>query len=262
MQNHAHYGFSLVELSIVLVILGLLVGGVLSGQSLIKAAELRAATNEFNRYHVATQTFRDKYFALPGDMPNATAFWGASAPQVTCRSLVSTTTATCNGDGNGQIVSQSNSNEQFSFWKHLANAGLIEGNYTGVGAANGVENLRADNTNAPVSKFSNLIWNMTYIGVFSSGAAFNLDYGNAFILGGQIPAGTNYWLNASSYAINPSDAWNIDTKVDDGKPAVGKIIGTYNTSICTTATSNNDYTGDYRFTNTGKVCALFMRQSF
>ena len=77
-------GFSLVELSIVLVILGLLVGGVLSGQSLIRAAELRAATQEYQRYYTATQTFRDKYFAIPGDFNNAQAFWD-SRPRAAAR---------------------------------------------------------------------------------------------------------------------------------------------------------------------------------
>ena len=70
-------GFSLVELSIVLVILGLLTGGILAGQSLIRASELRAATAEYQRYATSIQSFRDKYMALPGDMTNATRFWGS-----------------------------------------------------------------------------------------------------------------------------------------------------------------------------------------
>ena len=69
-------GFSLVELSIVLVILGLLTGGILAGQNLIRAAELRSVTTQFQNYHAAVMTFRDKYFALPGDMANAEDFWG------------------------------------------------------------------------------------------------------------------------------------------------------------------------------------------
>ena len=87
--------FSLVELSIVLVILGLLTGGILAGQSLIRAAELRAVTTEYQRYVAAVQTFRDKYMALPGDMPNAIAFWGAAhATPATCQTTSSTTSAT------------------------------------------------------------------------------------------------------------------------------------------------------------------------
>ena len=72
-------GFSLVELSIVLVILGLLTGGILTGQSLIRAAELRSVTTEFQKYQTAMMTFRDRYMALPGDMRNATAFLGSFA---------------------------------------------------------------------------------------------------------------------------------------------------------------------------------------
>jgi prepilin-type N-terminal cleavage/methylation domain-containing protein len=58
-------GFSLVELSIVLVILGLLTGGILTGQNLIRAAELRSAVTELQRHQASTQSFRDKYFAIP-----------------------------------------------------------------------------------------------------------------------------------------------------------------------------------------------------
>src|SRR6187399_2125428 len=98
-------GFSLVELSIVLVILGLLTGGILAGQSLIRAAELRAVSTEYSKFVTAGRSFRDKYFALPGDMANATSFWGTA---VTCPGKVTadarTDARTCNGDGTGQIL--------------------------------------------------------------------------------------------------------------------------------------------------------------
>lgn len=70
------FAFSLVELSIVLVILGLLVGGVVAGQSLIRAAELRSVSTDYQRFLTATLTFRDKYFALPGDFTMASRVWG------------------------------------------------------------------------------------------------------------------------------------------------------------------------------------------
>jgi len=102
-------GFSLVELSIVLVILGLLVGGVLSGQSLIRAAELRKYITLQDRYRTALLSFRDKYFALPGDMTNATAFWGAKSATNCLNNAgaaVNTATGTCDGNGDGNIYYQ------------------------------------------------------------------------------------------------------------------------------------------------------------
>jgi hypothetical protein len=75
-RSYSAEGFSLVALSVVWVNLGLLTGGILTAQSLIRAAELRSITTDYNRFITASQTFRDKYFALPGDMRNATRFWG------------------------------------------------------------------------------------------------------------------------------------------------------------------------------------------
>ena len=126
--------FSLVELSIVLVILGLLTGGILAGQNLIRASELRAVITEFQNYNTAVNTFRDKYFALPGDMRNATAFWGDQATGTeSCSdgSVPDGTPGTCNGDGNGNITSAAGVIEYLRFWQHLSLSGLIEGSYTG-----------------------------------------------------------------------------------------------------------------------------------
>ena len=154
------HGFSLVELSIVLVILGLLTGGILAGQSLIRAAELRTVTNDFTRYVTATHTFRDKYFSIPGDMTNATKFWGAADPTpATCRALTtpSTGTATCDGNGNGTILTPGDATtffEMHRFWQHLAHAGLIEGTYTGVTAVAAQPGKVIPGTNAPLSRLS------------------------------------------------------------------------------------------------------------
>ena len=88
--------FSLVELSIVLVILGLLTGGILTGQSLIRAAEMRSIVTELQRYQTAARSFQDKYFALPGDMRNATDFWGAPGNNLAnCPATAGTGTQTC-----------------------------------------------------------------------------------------------------------------------------------------------------------------------
>jgi prepilin-type N-terminal cleavage/methylation domain-containing protein len=210
-------GFSLVELSIVLVILGLLVGGVLSGQSLIRAAELRAASAEYSRYVAAAQSFRDKYFALPGDMPNATQFWGLLVVGSGCTSNSGLSTASapgaCDGNGDGIMlgnVAASQTGERFQFWRHLALAGLIEGNYSGTaGSANGVDSTAG--TNVPRSKITNGAWftttnftPSTIIYTTSGGT------GNAFSLGASVASN---WSFGSLFKAE--EAWNIDTKLDE-----------------------------------------------
>lgn len=261
------YGFSLVELSIVLVILGLLAGGVLTGQSLIRAAELRSVTTEYSKYQAAGNTFRDKYFALPGDMANATSFWGAAhATPATCLSTVGTGTQTCNGDGDGLIepgAAASERGELFTFWQHLANAGLIEGSYNGMaGAGSYVNEIPA--TNVPKSKLNNAGWSAIYGGTAAtSGSAivYAVDYGNRLLI-----AAPSTGANIVNPILKPEEAWNIDTKVDDGKPARGKVIALYWNNLCAAADdgthANNDLAASYKLTDTSAQCGLFFTNVF
>jgi prepilin-type N-terminal cleavage/methylation domain-containing protein len=70
---HGKCGFTLIEMSLVLVIIALIVGGILVGQDLIKAAEARAQISQIEKYNSAVNTFRAKFQAIPGDMAVATA---------------------------------------------------------------------------------------------------------------------------------------------------------------------------------------------
>jgi len=255
-------GFSLVELSIVLVILGLLVGGVLTGQSLIRAAELRSVSTEFSKYQAAVNTFRDKYFQLPGDMNNATSFWGeAHATPATCKTTQGTGTQTCNGDGNGRISTNATNYantayEMYRFWQHLANAGLIEGNYTGVvGAGHATDHL-IGGVNAPRAKIDNASWS-----VFTEELGVNPDWflkvGHIMGIGGDV---TNNW-NYRAIFTN-EEAWNIDTKMDDGKPGMGKVFTYSNSFLNTCATSDTASVAEYQLTSTATGCALLFHQPF
>src|SRR3990167_3747578 len=215
-------GFSLVELSIVLVILGLLTGGILAGQSLIRAAELRSVNTEYQRYYTASLAFRDKYFAIPGDMTNATAFWGKDNVKCTADSGTTTVAGTCNGDGGGMIGgagSAGATGELYRYWQQLALAGLIEGTYTGyAGPAAGADHVIG--TNAPRSKMNNGGWGITNRANYAGDAAiYAYDYGNMFMFGAQ-QSGNLPELNITT----PEETWNIDTKMDDGKPGSGKLM--------------------------------------
>jgi prepilin-type N-terminal cleavage/methylation domain-containing protein len=68
-------GFTLLELSIVLIIVGLLAGGVLAGRHLIQSAKTQNMLGEINQYKTAIRQFREKYRSLPGDMPDAANYW-------------------------------------------------------------------------------------------------------------------------------------------------------------------------------------------
>ncbi len=132
LSTNRERAFSLVELSIVLVILGLLAGGVLSGQALIRAADTRSVIADAQRYATALNSFRDKYFSMPGDMSNATQFWRfagtTSTPGcITNSGSVEADPGTCDGNGDGVISNAAAANatgESFQAWKQLALAGL------------------------------------------------------------------------------------------------------------------------------------------
>ncbi|PZP87238.1 MAG: hypothetical protein DI582_00255 [Azospirillum brasilense] len=256
-------GFSLVELSIVLVILGLLTGGILGGQALIRAAEIRSLTSDFSKYQAVVMTFRDKYFAIPGDMSNAITFWGKAAGNGVngaCADFVSTSPATCNGNGDGQIFSNGTAGkviyEELRFWQHLANAGLIEGSYTGTYTA--TSGGYTAGVNVPPTKMDKISVSTWWYGATAADAT-NFAY----------PGGNAYELYSASGNVfdtfRPEEAWNIDTKLDDGMPGTGKIISNKgNTTYPCTDRANvvADAGAAYRLSSTSKICTLSIANAF
>lgn len=110
-------GFTLIELSIVLVIIGLIVGGILVGRELIHTAQLRGVLTEIEKFETARMAFKLKYNCFPGDCASAINFGLGNS-----------------GNGNDLIEAYcyySTSDEPYLYWQHLAAAGLISGNFTG-----------------------------------------------------------------------------------------------------------------------------------
>ena len=245
----SHSAFTLVELSIVLVILGLLVGGVLSGRSLIRASEIRSIISEQNTYVTAVHHFKDKYVSLPGDMPTATQFWGLQA--ATCFNSVPAinSISTCNGDGDGKIIFSPVPNfyENWYFWHHLENADLITRRRTDVYTRN------------PKSKVSDFFWGFYDFGTRDGAKGIMAgNYNNSFELNSTTPDG---------YAFTPPELWGMDTKMDDGKPATGNVVArgdqiSFDIDKCIDTNDTTNLAANYLLSSSDKGCAIIFRQQF
>ena len=258
------HAFSLVELSIVLVILGLLTGGILAGQSLIRAAELRAISTEYQRYIAAGHAFRDKYMGIPGDFRDGTKFWGRQTTNANCvtnsGAAENLTTGVCDGNGNGRIDSGGSAaspKEGFQFWRQLVMAGLIEGTYNGTAGSG--SSVHTSTSNAPSSRLSSGLWfvaDRDALMATSASVFFDITHGNALQIGGLDASGSPYRA-----IITPEEAWNTDTKMDDGRPGRGKVVAA-RWDDCTDATANTQIDASYLLSDNTKLCILEFPQIF
>jgi len=138
-KQSSEAGFTLVEIAIVLVIIGLLLGGILKGQEMITQAKIKNAINDFNGVTVAVTSYQDRYRTLPGDDANATTRWTTQAPG--------------KGNADGVMAGKYNANntagtggapadgaESNLFWQHLRIAGFVPGLTTGSGSGTPPQN--------------------------------------------------------------------------------------------------------------------------
>jgi prepilin-type N-terminal cleavage/methylation domain-containing protein len=204
-------GFTLVEIAIVLVIIGLLLGGILKGQEMIIQAKIKNAIADFSGVSAAYFGYQDRYRAIPGDDPQATRWAGATA-----------------GDGNrtmtGLYASTTPTDESRLWWDHLRRSGFVSGS----GNAQ------------PQNAFNGILGVQTGDGTATTGATPTVP---GPILGGI----TNLFLCSNNLPDKVAIA--LDVQMDDGMVATGSVRGVENTqTLSNTPASAFSETGTNTYT--------------
>jgi len=230
-------GFTLIEMSIVLVIIGLIVGGILTGRDLIDAAAQRAQIAQINKYNVAVRTFQGKYGSLPGDIPDPTASMFGFQPRGQYAG---------EGDGNGilegvwQNAPNSNNGyygqtgEEAMFWVDLSTAGLIDGGFNTATSATVGADVSGSGLSAymPTAKIAN--GNYVYVwsgGMNDSGVGPPTAYNGINYYGlAVVTSFTVGIIKSTKMSLSVNQAYNIDKKIDDGYPLTGFVTATYQSS--------------------------------
>ena len=252
----ARRGFTLVELSIVLVIIGLLVAGIVVGKALVEQAEIRALGATIQGYQAAVGTFKGKYNCKPGDCRNATNFWGlrsmpcSGAGSVTGTGYDVYEVGTCNGNGNDAIRVYSGSpdnmygGETLWLWQHLSNAELISEKLTGMNSGEGSSSHGyVRGVNGP-----SLLAENTAMILTDANSSHRIYVGTPLSTGSYQPRGPG---------LTVSEMIQLDTKFDDGRPLNGNFNNYYwPGAIAERCTINNSPGTTYKIDAPGRVCAI------
>ena len=225
LQNEA--GFSLIEMAIVLVIMGLLLGGILKGQDLIENARLRAVQSQINEFRLAVNTFFLRYNALPGDYSGATSHINGHLRD---------------GDDDGLIsgAGLAPQSQAFQFWLHLSAAGLL------------TLGVRSIETAAPVfgqgAPASRL------------GGGFTVEYDpdpQQGLAGHWYVLGSTQGDRGDGPLLTPQQAMMLDKQADTGHPTTGRIRAKDGRGVQPFSCVTQE--GAYNLNNTGKVCTLYFQ---
>jgi len=206
-------GFTLVEIAIVLVIIGLLLGAILKGQELIENSRVKSATSALNSIKAGALGYLDRYKSMPGD----------DGPLATLQARGSAWTGiTVAGNNNGAVAAPVNpfgapNGEHLAFWQHLRASGFLTGSATDVGVAA-----------LPKNSFGGLI------GIAALTTQLNNMNGTATCFS-QVPG---------------KAATALDNQLDDGRPDTGTVRATLQAGANNTApgAAATAYSEDQRYT--------------
>lgn len=230
-----------------LVIIGLIIGGIMIGRTLIRAAEIKSIRTDIEKFEAARLAFRSKYNCVPGDCSSATTLGLGN-----------------NGNGDGYVGHYTSGSEHWNFWVHLGNAGLIAGTYSGTNGPNSGGGGSIDAVigfNIPGSRIPGVGYSLYTPApgwtTFSAALGLGLDRSvtdTAYLIGGDSPSNQ---YNTLDGFLSPVDVKSIDDKYDDGLANDGNVrvafgSATYKTNGCTSGANPN-----YSYASTdGTLCNL------
>jgi prepilin-type N-terminal cleavage/methylation domain-containing protein len=262
-------GFTLVEMGIVLVVIGLIITTVLTAQSLIDRVKINSAIDQITKYNLAINTFNTKYKSLPGDIERASSF-GIDRPLGL--GTIARNVAQANGggqNGNGDFILQDSSGTQAAFdgeianfWTHLSNVNLVHSRSSQIFNCTGGACSQNADYGYPLFPVGE--------GIIAMSVEKLLYY--AIGIGPSLSAGLDDVNEGTANSIaheslTPEEASGIDLKLDDGMPGSGAIQifsdyengdwvleSTLSSTDCATALGS-----DYNLIITTRVCALFIK---
>jgi prepilin-type N-terminal cleavage/methylation domain-containing protein len=231
-------GFTLVELAIVMIIIGLLIGGILKGQALIENARVSASVSQLKGTDGAVSTFRDAYNAFPGDM---------LTPAVRVPNCAGDCAVV--GDGNGRLNNLPSAApvagvEGGTFWAQLAAADILGGVISDSGG-----NIILGSSHPEFELAGGV-----RVGFSLTGALGTATGGVAGRAGHYLAVGDITGAVGAVPVLTPGQAFRLDTKIDDGAPNTGSVLAA-GAGTCAAALT----TSTYLTASDQALCDLYMR---
>ncbi len=235
-------GFTLVELAIVFIIIGLLIGGILVASSMVDTAKAEKLVKDLQQFSIATVNFQTAYKATPGDAKNF-------SPAGNGNGIIE--------DSSGTGTSNTFTGEVANYWVHLSAVGFKPKGVTlsAIPTANGITaGFNVPEVSYGIRGTGAVVVN----GAFVSNATGTTNDGNNYYMLLGLPSGAAAGANITGLpAFTVNQATAIDLKIDDGKPGTGSVKADAGNGGCLNGSSYNS-----SYSPTTPACNLYIKNTF